>query len=259
LPRRKLPIRRLACAIVAIFVLAPVLQATELKDSLQIVTQTNRSEAASQQEVDRLSRESQTLLEEYRRLQNNAEYQAAYTLELQQLDAAQQARIQDLEREISDVASTRQRIVPLMRSMVDALEKFVVLDLPFHHEERITSVLRLKQRLQQPDLPLSAKFRMLLEAFQTEQDYGVTIEAWRGPLAVADETLSVEYLRIGRMALYYQTLDGRNSACWDRSTQTWMPLEQAYNQAITEAFRVANNQVAPRLLTLPMKPPGETP
>ena len=192
-------------------------------------------------------------------MQNSAEYQAAYTLELQQLSTAQESRIETLQHQIGEAIITQQRIVPLMRGMADALEKFVVLDLPFHQQERITSTIQLKQRLRQPGLSLSAKFRLLLEAWQLEQDYGVTIEAWRGPLELAGESLSVEYLRIGRVALYYQNLDGQSSGYWNQRERIWAPLAAQYNQAITEALRVAKNQVAPQLLTLPMAPPEVTP
>ena len=52
------------------------------------------------------------------------------------------------------------------------------------------------------------QFRLLLEAYQLEQDYGNRIESWRGPLALEGQELSVGFLRVGRVALYYQTLDG---------------------------------------------------
>ena len=111
-------------------------------------------------------------------------------------------------------------------------------------------------RHRQPGLSISARFRLLLEAYQLEQDYGLNIEAWRGPLQLQDEQLSVEYLRIGRIALYYQSLDGKNSGYWDTASQTWHTLAAQYNQPIAAAMRVAKNQSAPQLLSLPMAMPG---
>jgi len=242
----------------AFFVFSGI-QAAELKDSLEVVAQTNRNAAESQQKIDQLSRENQGLLEEYRRMQNRADYQAAYTLELQQLSIAQEARIETLNRQIEEAGLTQQRIVPLMRSMANALEKFVALDLPFHQQERLAAVLLLKQRLRQPGLPLPAKFRLLLETWQLEQDYGLTIEAWRGPLTVADGSLSLEFLRIGRVALYYQSMDGQESAYWNTSSQSWEQLADEFNQPLSEAIRVAKKQVAPRLLLLPMVSPEPVP
>lgn len=232
-------------------------QAAEIKDSLKVVTETNNSAANSQKKIDDLTRETRNLLEDYRKLLDGSEYQAAYTRELEELEQAQREQLESLREQIAQVRVTQQRIVPLMRSMADSLEKFVVLDLPFHHEERIAAVLDLKQRLREPDLSVSAKFRILLEAFQLEQDYGGNIESWRGPLQQGEQELSVEYLRVGRVALYFQSLDGSASGYWDSNSQAWVPLEEAYNRGLGQALRVAQNLTAPQLLDLPLPVPGE--
>ena len=162
-----------------------------------------------------------------------------------------------LREQIEQARVTQQRIVPLMRSMADSLEKFVILDLPFHQEDRIVAVLQLKQKLRRPDISVSAKFRLLLEAYQLEQDYGGNIESWRGPLVRDDEELSVQFLRVGRVALYYQSLDGALSGYWDAQQQQWLPLEARYNRGLNQALRVAQNLTAPQLLNLPMAVVGE--
>ena len=76
--------------------ISPVLGAAEVKDSLEVVSGTNRSAAQTQEKIDQLSRETRDLLEEYRKLKDGSEYQAAYTRELEQLDQAQQAQIEEL-------------------------------------------------------------------------------------------------------------------------------------------------------------------
>jgi hypothetical protein len=235
----------------------PEVSAEQVKQSLDVVSGTNSSAATSQKKVEQLSGETRALLEEYRRLQDGVEYQAAYTRELEQREQSQRTQIGALQRQISEAAITRQRIVPLMRSMADALEKFVVLDLPFHHEDRIEAVLPLKQRLNQPDLTVSAKFRLLLEMYQVEQAYGNSIESWRGPLQWQGEELSVEFLRIGRVALYFQSLDGAQSGFWSTAQERWLPLDPTFDRDIAQALRVARNQVAPELLQLPLVAPGD--
>ena len=228
-----------------------------LDESLSVVSSTNRSAAESQQKIDQLSAQTRAMLEEYRKYAEGSEYQAAYTRELEELQAAQELQITALREQIEQARITRQRIVPLMRSMADALEKFVVLDLPFHQEERITGVLQLKQRLNDPGLSVAARFRLLLEAYQLEQGFGGSVEAWRGPLQFEGETLSVEYLRVGRVALYFQSLDGETTGYWDRAGQSWVVLDPQYNRPVAQALRVARNLVAPQLLQLPMAPAGE--
>lgn len=247
--------RRLA-AVLLLLTGSLVFGATGIEESLEVVSATNRDAAASQEKIDHISRETRELLEEYRRLRDGSEYQAAYTRELEELDRTQRDRVDDLRDQIERARITRQRIVPLMRSMADALQKFVVLDLPFHHEERISAVLRLQQRLNSPELPVSARFRLLLEAYQLEQDYGSHVEAWRGPLAWRGEELSVEYLRVGRVVFYFQSLDGENSGYWDRESRDWRPLDRDFNRPLARALRVARNLTAPELLQLPLPVPG---
>lgn len=132
----------------------------------------------------------------------------------------------------------------------------MVLDLPFHQQERVGAVLALKQRLDNPGLSVSARFRLLLEAYQIEQNYGDTVEAWRGPLSLEGEEVSVEYLRLGRAALFYQSLDRERSGYWDAAQQAWAPLDSAYNRSLSQAMRVARNQSAPQLLELPLQYAG---
>lgn len=235
----------------ALLVIAP-LSAGELQDSLEVVSETNRSATKSQDKVDDLSRETRILLEEYRSLRESAEYQQAHTRELELLDASQQERIESLRKQIAQARITRQRILPMMRSMADSLEKFVVLDLPFHQEQRIGAVLQLKQHLDRPGISVSARFRLLLEAYQLEQAYSATVEAWRGPLELGGDSLSVEYLRVGRTALYYQSLDREHSGFWDRHEQRWLTLDTGHNRALSQAIRVARSQSAPQLLELPL-------
>ncbi|WP_162846015.1 DUF3450 domain-containing protein [Seongchinamella sediminis] len=229
----------------------------QLGQSLEVVADTNRSAASSQQKIDALSRETRILLEEYRSLKESSEYQQAYTRELEHLQASQDARIESLNRQIAQARITRQRILPLMRSMADALEEFVVLDLPFHQQERLAGVLQLRQRLDNPELSVAARLRLLLEAYQIEQHYGTTLEAWRGPLDVDGGTLSVEYLRLGRTALYYQSLDRKSSAYWDIIKRDWQALPAEHNRSLAQAMRVARKQTAPQLLALPL-PAGGT-
>lgn len=248
---------RLACAAGSLALLLCLdAGAAELKDSLGVVAATNDSAAASQQKIDQLSRETRNMLEEYRKLLDGSEYQAAYTRELEELQRAQEERLDELREQIAQARITQQRIVPLMRSMADALEQFVALDLPFHQTERINAVLDLKARLRRPELSVTAKFRLLLEAYQLEQDYGDNIESWRGPLEFDGRELSVEYLRVGRVALYFQTLDGEASGYWDRRSQAWLPLDDRYNRDLAQALRVAQNLTAPQLLNLPMPVAG---
>lgn len=193
------------------------------------------------------------MVEEYKRLTATVDYQDQYTQEIKDRLAAQDKELASLREQVASRQTTQQRIVPLMRSMSDALEQFVALDLPFHQEERLARTTKVKQQLSSSTLSLQDKYRALLEAFQQELEFGRGIEAWRGELKLGEETLTAEFLRLGRTAFYFQSMDGQRSGYWDRSYKQWVEVPREYNEDIKHGLRIARNQQAPQLLALPMK------
>ena len=232
--------------------IAPFSFASALQDNLDQANAIQADAKKSQQKVDRIANETQALLDEYQRLLADSDYQQQYLAELNALDKKQQAAIDDLTAQLQTVQFTQQKMGPLLKTMLDALEQFVVLDLPFHQKERINSVLMLREQVEDASVSLSQKYRLIMQAFQVELAYSDSLEAYRGRINEAEQALSVEFLRVGRVALYYQTLDGENSAMWDKHQRAWIPLDSAFNRTLSNGIRVARNQVAPQLLTLPI-------
>ena len=191
-------------------------------------------------------------MEQYQSIILNTEYQDAYNAQLQQLQQNQSDQIASLKEQLNDISVTQMRIMPLMLSMADALEKFIVLDLPFQQEKRINGIIKLKQHLRNPALSVPDKYRLVLEAYQIESNYGRTLDAYRDKLQQGEVDISVQFLRIGRIALYYQSLDGQLSGIWDKANGNWQLLPNNMNDNIKQAVRVASNRVAPELLNLPV-------
>ena len=105
------------------------------------------------------------------------------------------------------------------------------------------------------DVSVAEKFRKVMEAFQIENDYGRTIEAYIDALEIDGATRQVDFLRIGRIALLYQTADGKMSGAWDQRNRRWVPLGNEYKNAIRQGLRIAKKQVAPDLVLLPVGTP----
>ena len=105
--------------------------------------------------------------------------------------------------------------MPLMIRMLDGLEQFIQLDLPFLLEERLDRVERLRVLMERADVTLAEKFRRLTEAFQIENDFGRTIEIYKDALVLDGANLEVNVLRLGRIGLYYQTNDASSTGRWD--------------------------------------------
>lgn len=242
---------QLVVAILGAVVLS--VNAATLEDNIKAMQATNAEAGAAQKNIANLQSETQAMVDEYKRLTQTVDYQDQYTQEITDRLAAQNKDLASLREQLASRQITQQRIVPLMRSMGDALEQFVALDLPFHQEERLARVIKVKQQLSSSSIALQDKYRALLEAFQQELEFGRGIEAWRGELKLGEENLTVEYLRLGRTAFYFQSMDGERSGYWDRTDKQWVEVPREYGEDIKHGLRIARNQQAPQLLALPMK------
>jgi uncharacterized coiled-coil protein SlyX len=230
--------------------------ATTLEDNLKAMEAANKEAGASQERIQVIQGESQKLANEYKRLLQNADRQEQVSEELNDRLAQQRTEIDNLREQLAGRDITQQRITPLMRSMADNLEQFIALDLPFHQEERLGRAIKVKQMLNSSSYSLPEQYRAVLSAYQQELEFGRSIEAWRGELQLTNEEgnkepLTVEFLRMGRLALYFQTMDGGRSGMWNREKKTWEELPRRFNPEIKHGLGIAHNQQAPQMLALP--------
>ncbi|HSG63472.1 MAG TPA: DUF3450 domain-containing protein, partial [Gammaproteobacteria bacterium] len=151
-----------------------------------------------------------------------------------------------------DFVIVEQGIVPLMFNMIDALEQFVALDLPFQPRERVDRVRRLRDNMDSSEITISEKYRQIMDAYLIETDFGRTVEAYVDTLDIDGVSTQVDMLRIGRVLLAYQTADRAQTGFFNQDTRTWEPLPDGYRAAITQGLRIARRQAAPDLLRLPI-------
>jgi hypothetical protein len=96
----------------------------------------------------------------------------------------------------------------------------------------------------------------VLEAYQIENEYGRTIEGVRGTVDTNDgRQLTVDFLRVGRVALYYKTLDDAEIARWSKKDGAWEAIDTDFVSPIKKALSIAREQAAPDLLLLPIDAP----
>jgi hypothetical protein len=96
-----------------------------------------------------------------------------------------------------------------------------------------------------------------MEAYQIENEYGRTIEAYRASLKIGDRETTVDFLRFGRISLVYQSLDQSESGRWDQESKSWVPLDSSFRTAIRQGLRIARKQAAPDLMRLPLAAPSD--
>ena len=218
----------------------------------------NRLEAdqGSQRTIDKIADQTRELLTEYKTVNKQIDGLKVYNGRLERQIANQLKRIAAIEQSISDVVVIQRQILPLGIRMVDALEQSINLDMPFHRDERADRVEFLRENIDRSDLTTAEKFRQVLEAYKIESEYGRRIDTYKDAIQIDGGDREVDILRIGRIALLYQTTDGGNFGYWDSTGKQWAALEgSAYRSAITNGIRMANKQASIDILTIPVAAP----
>ena len=229
--------------------------AADIDKVVETETRTQQAAKSSQTRVDSTSSQTDKLLAQYREALWKSKQLTVYAKQLGELTASQAQSKASLESQISEVDRTGEEIMPLMLRMVDTLEEFIKLDVPFQPEERADRLAKLREVLTAADTSVAEKYRRVLEAYQIEADYGRTLETYRGELKFGEAIRAVDFLRVGRVGLYYSSLDGKLLGQWDGKTRKWRGLDSEYRQPIRRGIQLAKDQIAPELLTLPVSAP----
>ncbi|RDV29434.1 DUF3450 domain-containing protein [Alteromonas aestuariivivens] len=233
----------------------PLATAQTVEQSASVQQQINRQAAASQVKIDNLSDKQAAALQQYRSAIQRAESLEIYNAQLEKLVASQQQEMTSIKAQTEQIDQIELGVLPLMVKMVDTLEKLIDADAPFLLHERTSRVENLTQLIDRADVTVGEKYRRIMEAYNIEMEYGKTIEAYNDELVTANQPRSVDFLRIGRLGLYYQTLDGNESGRWNPQTRNWETLPGDYRRAIRDGLRVARKQAPPELLTLAINSP----
>lgn len=212
--------------------------------------------AAMQQQIDGISDETDALVAKYRTALKQIDSIGIYNGQLRGLISSQEEELTSLQEQLDRVEEVGRSVTPLMLRMIDALEATVDLDLPFLLDERTEDVAALRKLMTKASVSTSEKYRMIMETYQNENEFGRTIEAYRANLEVDGGVVKVDFLRFGRIALVYQTLDGRESGVWNQQTHSWEKLDASYRSAVREGLRIARKQSAPDLIRLPLPVPA---
>ena len=192
----------------------------------------------------------------YARAMADTESLQRYNMLLEEQVRSQEAEVASIGRQMVEIETTSRQVQPLMQEMVNTLDQFIKLDVPFLLEERTARVADLKRIMDRADVSIAEKYRMILDAYQSELEYGRTIEAYSGRLGTGPDARTVEFARLGRVTLLYRTLDGSETGYWDAQKKDWVQ-DASISGAVDEALRRAKEDGPPELLTVPVPAPQE--
>lgn len=232
-------------------VMAGDIHAQTLNSTVQVESRINADSATSQNRVIDIARQTQDLLAEYRSVVRETESLKIYNDNLQRVVTDQRNEVQSINRQLSGLEETNRGVVPLMLEMIDALDRIVEADIPFRIEERRMRVQRLRDMMDQAEVTASEKYRRVMEAYQSELEFGRTTEAYSDTLPTTGQT--VDFLRVGRTLLVYQTSDNSETGWFNPSqgSRQFEQLPERYRLEVKEGLAIAKNEKAPNLVTLP--------
>ncbi|MEM1114106.1 MAG: DUF3450 domain-containing protein [Pseudomonadota bacterium] len=233
-----------------------LVQASTLEDILKIGDAKNEAARRSQAKIDRLADETRDLLNDYKTVVKQIDGLKVYNARLERQIENQMERVASIDESISQVTVIQRQMTPLVIKMIDGLEDFVKLDVPFQREERLERVQFLRDNIDRADVTVAEKFRGVLEAYNIELQYGRGIDTYRGTIDIGGTQRDVDFLRVGRVSLVYQTTDGAFSGAWDKSAGSWTELPAGeYDAAIRKGIRIAKKQATIELLDMPVAAP----
>lgn len=219
--------------------------------------QGNDQSIASQARINVIDDQTDQMASEYRTTLDTIESLRVYNAQLEKLIASQEAELSSLNEQIGNVTQVGREVTPLMLRMVDALVSFVGADVPMLVSERENRLANLVELMDRADVEDSEKYRRIMEAYQIENEYGRTIEVYQDTLNIDGEERTLDFLRVGRVALLYQTLDGEEVGAWDQAEKRWVELPGSYSASIRKGIRIARKQLAPDMIRVPVAAPED--
>lgn len=253
--------RRLARTAIVLFAALSMMtvwaQDSTYESSRQVQEDIDIAGKKSQKKINQLSEKARKMLSEYRRATDEAASLKIYNKQLLEQVRSQNEEIASVKQQLAGIDETRKQFVPFMVRAIDTLEQFIARDFPFLKEKRMQRVRDVRALMERADVTTAEKFRKIMKAYQTEIDYGRNIGTYEGELTLDGETRTVQFLRVGRVALLYQTLDGRRTGYWNTDAGQWEPAND-YRRAVEHGIQVASEQAPPDLLHVPLSAPRKT-
>ncbi|MFN0002512.1 MAG: DUF3450 domain-containing protein [Pseudohongiellaceae bacterium] len=241
--------------IISIFPASQLGAAEAISDAAVNAQQTsNAAVATSQEAINGLVDQTQQLSTQYAQALAELDSFNQYNGKLQEQISAQQTEIASIQTQLIEIETTNREVLPLMERMVATLDQFIAADVPFLIDERVTRVRNLQELMGRSDVAISEKYRRILEAYQIELEFGRTLEAYNGMLGEGAQARTVQFVRLGRISLMYQTLDGTETGYYDAQAKAWVE-DESYTESVIAALAVARQEGAPDLLRVPVPAP----
>lgn len=221
----------------------------QLKSPIQKSIQVHK---ATQKKIEDWSAERKRLTARHDDLSAENMRLTARKAETEKMLAATRVRIVAREKQLAALSRLAGNIRPTLDDIFQHLKQVERTDLPFLTQEREGRLASLDGILDDPRVPVSEKLRKTLEALLVEVEYGNTVSVYRETISIDDKSILVNIFRLGRISLFFQTLDRKTTGHYDAVLQKWAVLPSSMNHELNIAFEIAARQRPATIATLPI-------
>ena len=254
----KQPLKVLAfVAVLASGLTVGAVQASEVSDVLKAGASKVQAAKSAQTKVDRIADQTDGLLQEFKQVNKQIESLRVYNSQLERQIDSQKQMMAELKESIENATIIERGISPLMLSMLKGIEDFIALDTPFKKEQRQGAIDDLYVNMDSAKFSAAEKFRQILEVYDIESEYSLSLESYRDMVDInADGSeVEVEMLRIGRVALMYQTKDKSQTGAWNKQAGAWETLGSEYRRPVDQGIRIAKKLSPQDVMEMPITAP----
>ncbi len=211
---------------------------------------TRRAEQV-QQQINQLDDERSDMVGEFRTLLQRKTAAELYARQQAAAVESQEREIASLTDQLSRVDEITSQTVPMLETLIDDLDMFIDADLPFRISERKDRIARLREYLIDPNVSVTDRYRQIMDAYTAEMEVGRKVDTWKEDVDIDGNTVNVDMVLFGRVALVYMDSTGRHAKRYDRETRSWVDLENRYKPEIEKAIRIIQGKRTQDVMYVP--------
>lgn len=224
----------------------------QLREALNTGEQATRRAEQVQEQINQLDDQRTDMVREYRTLLQRRDAADLYAKQQELVVQSQEQEIESLTEQLGSIDDITAQTVPMLLGMIEDLKAFVAADLPFKAEERQARLDGLDAVMETPNVTPAEQYRLIMDAYQAEMEYGRTISTWQEEINIDGNPVTVDMFLYGRVALVYATPNGK-TARYNRATGEWEALKGSYAADIDKAIRVAQAKAQQDVLFAPVQ------
>jgi len=238
--------------IVHIFV--PIIQCEEshVNSIKKYVHESIQTHQLSQKELDEWEKERLTLKKQYEMLTKQNDLLTDKSKHLKIQVDSQNALNEKLTRLEKESLRISKEIGPFIDDLNNQMNTFIASDLPFLIDERKNRLSRLNSVLEDSEVSIAEKFRKIMEVLFIEAEYGNTIEVYQDKILFNKENVLGNIFRLGRISLFFLSLDQKNAAYFNVGSKKWTALDPYFIPEIQAAIEIGKKRRPVELLCLPL-------